>query len=47
MIIQYREKLVNKVIQDEEFNKRESQCFNVSVLGRMISSDVKSPMDVQ
>ena len=28
-----REKLMNKVIQEEEeFNEKESQCYNVSVL---------------
>ena len=27
----YREKLINKVIQEDKFNVRESQCYNVSV----------------
>ena len=47
-----RVRLKNKVIQREEFNVKESQCYNVSVLmnhhqdlERMISSDVRSPMD--
>ena len=43
----------NKVIQKEEFNVKENQFYNVSVLinhrqdlGMMITSYVKSPMDV-
>ena len=45
-----REKLKNKVIQIEEFDIKESQRFNVSVLMNrhqkiIISSDIRSPMD--
>ena len=30
--LQYGEKLKNKVIQSEEFNVKERQCYDVSVL---------------
>ena len=47
-----REKMKNKVIQREEFNVKESQRYNVSVLLNhhqdleiMISSDFRSPID--
>ena len=46
------EKLENKVIQREEINVKESQCYNVSVLMNhhqdlesMISRDIRSTMD--
>ena len=52
----YRErerKLKNKLIQREELNVKDCQRFNVSVLlnhhlnkERLISNDVKSPMDI-
>ena len=45
-------KIENKLIHRKEFNIKQSQCYNVSVLmdhhqdlERMISSDVRSPMD--
>ena len=46
-------KLKNQVIQSGEFNMKESQCYNVSVLinhhqdlEKMLSSVIRSPMDV-
>ena len=46
-------KIENKIIEREEFNVKENQRYNVSVLinhhqdlDRMISSDVRSPIDL-
>ena len=42
----YVEKLKNKVMQSEEFNVKESRHYNVLVFRMMISSVIRSPMDV-
>ena len=53
LLIYVLEKMRNKLIQSEEFNMKENQCYNVSVLmnhhhqnvEKKLSGIVKSPID--